>query len=153
MKVIQSCLTLCDLMDYRVHGVLQARTLEWVAFPFHKDLPNSGIEPRSPTLQVDSLPAEPQGKPKDDPASQVVGLQILMCFSGPSNLATGGFLAVLLLIDNCSDLPFGTQGRSWRLKSCLQELGDRKASMPESPTGSCLVSCGTDLQWPQPAMA
>ena len=27
------------------------------------DLPNPGIEPRSPALQVDSLPAEPQGKP------------------------------------------------------------------------------------------
>ena len=29
------------------------------------DLPNPGIEPRSPTLQVVSLPAEPQGKPKN----------------------------------------------------------------------------------------
>ena len=29
------------------------------------DLPNPGIEPRSPALQVDSLPAEPQGKPKN----------------------------------------------------------------------------------------
>ena len=34
MEVIQSCLTLCDPMDYTVHGVLQARILEWVAFPF-----------------------------------------------------------------------------------------------------------------------
>ena len=32
-------------------------------FPFPGDLPNPGIEPRSPTLQVDSLPAEPQGRP------------------------------------------------------------------------------------------
>ena len=31
-------------------------------FPSPGDLPNPGIEPRSPTLQVDSLPAEPQGK-------------------------------------------------------------------------------------------
>ena len=30
-----------------------------------KDLPNPGIEPRSPSLQADSLPAEPQGKPKN----------------------------------------------------------------------------------------
>ena len=29
------------------------------------NLPNPGIEPRSPALQVDSLPAEPQGKPKN----------------------------------------------------------------------------------------
>ena len=32
-------------------------------FPLPGDLPNPGIEPRSPALQVDSLPAEPQGKP------------------------------------------------------------------------------------------
>ena len=34
-------------------------------FPPPGDLPNPGIEPRSPTLWVDSLPAEPQGKPKN----------------------------------------------------------------------------------------
>ena len=50
-------------MDYTVRGALQARILEWVTFPFSEDLPNPGIEPRSPALRVDSLPAEPQGKP------------------------------------------------------------------------------------------
>ena len=37
----------------------------WSGLPFLPpgDLPNSGIKPRSPTLQADSLPAEPQGKP------------------------------------------------------------------------------------------
>ena len=39
-----------------------SRILEWVAFPSPGDLPNPGIEPRSPALQADSLPAEPQGK-------------------------------------------------------------------------------------------
>ena len=34
-------------------------------FPSPGDLPNTGIEPRSPTLQADSLPAEPPGKPKN----------------------------------------------------------------------------------------
>ena len=33
VKVAQSSLTLCDPMDYTVHGILQARILEWVAFP------------------------------------------------------------------------------------------------------------------------
>ena len=33
-----------------------------MAFPFPGDLPNPGIEPRTPALQVDSLPAEPKGK-------------------------------------------------------------------------------------------
>ena len=50
-------------MDYTVHGILQARILEWVAVPFSRDLPNPGIEPKSPVLQVDSLLAEPPGKP------------------------------------------------------------------------------------------
>ena len=39
-------------------GILQARIQEWVAIPPPGDLPNTGIEPRSPSLQVDSLPAE-----------------------------------------------------------------------------------------------
>ena len=34
VKVSQSCLTLCHPMDYTVHGILQVRILEWVAFPF-----------------------------------------------------------------------------------------------------------------------
>ena len=34
MKVTQSCPTLCEPMDYTVHGILQARRLEWVAFTF-----------------------------------------------------------------------------------------------------------------------
>ena len=34
MKVAQSCLTLCNPMDYTVHGILQARILKWVAYPF-----------------------------------------------------------------------------------------------------------------------
>ena len=35
----------------------------WVAIPFSRDLPDPGIEPGSPALQVDSLPSEPPGKP------------------------------------------------------------------------------------------
>ena len=45
-----------------VHGIPQARTLEWEPFPSPGDLPNPGIKPRSPALQADSLPAEPPGK-------------------------------------------------------------------------------------------
>ena len=36
VKVAQSCLTLYDPMDYTIHGILQARILEWVAFPFSR---------------------------------------------------------------------------------------------------------------------
>ena len=37
VKVAQSYLTLCDPLDYTVHGILQARILEWLAFPFYKE--------------------------------------------------------------------------------------------------------------------
>ena len=65
----QSCLTLCNPTDCSppgssVHGILQARILEWAALPFSRDLPNPGTERRSPTLQVDSLPSEHQGSPE-----------------------------------------------------------------------------------------
>ena len=62
-KLLQSCLTLCDPVDYSppgssVHGLLQARILEWVAMSLSRDLPDPGIEPVSPVapaLQADSL--------------------------------------------------------------------------------------------------
>ena len=45
VKVVQLCLTLCDPMDYTVHGILQARILEWVAFPFSR----GSFQPRDQT--------------------------------------------------------------------------------------------------------
>ena len=59
--------TLCDPIHCNspgssVHGILQARTLEWVAFPPPGDLPHPGTEPESPALQVDSLLSELPGK-------------------------------------------------------------------------------------------
>ena len=36
VRVAQSCPTLWDPIDYTVHGILQARILEWVAFPFSR---------------------------------------------------------------------------------------------------------------------
>ena len=72
MKVLftQSCLTLCNSMDCSLqassaHGILQARMLEWVAILFSRNLPNRGIEPRSPALQADSLVSEPPEKPPE----------------------------------------------------------------------------------------
>ena len=35
-NVYQSCLPLCDPIDYIVHGILRARILEWVSFPFSR---------------------------------------------------------------------------------------------------------------------
>ena len=63
VKVAQSCLTLCNPMDYTVHGILQARILERVAVPFSRGSSQPRDEPRSPALQTDSLSSEPQGSP------------------------------------------------------------------------------------------
>ena len=53
-KLLQSWLTFCDPMDHRlpgssVHGILQARILEWVALPFSRGSSQPGIEPTSLT--------------------------------------------------------------------------------------------------------
>jgi len=46
----------CSPPGSSVHGISQARVLEWVAFLTPEDLPNPGMEPGSPALQADSLP-------------------------------------------------------------------------------------------------
>ena len=65
VKVAQLCPTLCDPMDYTVHGILQARILEGVAFPFSR----GSFQPRDQThvscIAGGFLPAESPGKPKN----------------------------------------------------------------------------------------
>ena len=70
-EVAQSCPTLCDPVDCSppgssVHGILQARILEWVALSFSRGSSWQGIKPRSPALQADALTCEPPGKPTSD---------------------------------------------------------------------------------------
>ena len=73
-KSFQSCLTLCDSMDCSlpdssVHGIFQARTLDWVAMPSSRGIfPTQGLNPHLLQLQhwqAGSLPLAPPGKPKD----------------------------------------------------------------------------------------
>ena len=74
VKVAQSCLTLCDPMDYVVHGILQARILECVTFLqgiFPTQGPNSGLR----HCRRNSLPVEPQEKPKNTGAGSLSLLQ------------------------------------------------------------------------------
>ena len=67
----QSCPTLCDpwTVDYQAPqsiGFSRQEYWSWLPFPPPGDLPNPGIKPASPvspTLQADSSPAEPSGKP------------------------------------------------------------------------------------------
>ena len=68
VKVTQSCLTLCDLTDYTVHGILQV-----------------------PSLQADSLPAEPQGKPKNTGVGSLSVLQRIF----PTQKLNQGYLNII----------------------------------------------------------
>ena len=88
MKVTPSCPTLCNPMDYTVHGILQARILEWVAFPFSR----GSSQPRDRThvsrTAGRSSPAEPQGKPKNTRVGSLSFLQGIF----PTQESNRGFL-------------------------------------------------------------
>ena len=55
----------CSLPGFSVHGILQARILEWITISFSRDLPDPGIEPGSLALEADVLTSEPPRKPKN----------------------------------------------------------------------------------------
>ena len=57
----------CRRILYQLSHQGSPRILAWVAYPFSRGLPNPGIEPGSPALQADSLPAELPGKSKAPP--------------------------------------------------------------------------------------
>ena len=67
-EVTQLCPTLCNPMDCSlpgssVHGIFQARILEWVAISFFRASSQPRDQTQSPTLWADALPSETQGKP------------------------------------------------------------------------------------------
>ena len=65
VKVVQSCPTVRDLMDCSPWNSPGQNTRVDSLSLLQGDLPNPEIQPRSPSLQADSLPAESQGKPKN----------------------------------------------------------------------------------------
>ena len=87
--VAQSCLTLCDPMGCSppgssVHGDSPGKNTRVGCHALlQEDLPNPGIEPRSPTLQADSLPSEPQGKPQsqNDVRTNIWTFDVLIDFT------------------------------------------------------------------------
>ena len=75
-EVTQSCLTLCDPMDSSlpgssIHGIFQARVLEWVVISFSKRSSQPRDQTQSPTLQADALPSEPPGRRQKKSLNQV----------------------------------------------------------------------------------
>ena len=112
MKFAQSCLTLCEPIDYIVHGILQARILEWVAFPFSRGSSQPRDGTQAPPLQVDSLPAEPLGRSLLfvyfisssvcllDPSSYFIPTPPAAPVYNPTN-SVGGFPLLHILANTC----------------------------------------------------
>ena len=92
--------TVCSPPGSSVHGILQARILEWVAISFSRGLPDPGIEPRSPALQAVSLPTELPRKPLG---------------GGRAPLNTSP-----TLLDSAAVLDFDTRRQSWLSQSPSQ---------------------------------
>ena len=100
VKVAQSCSTLCDPLDYTVHGILQARIPEWVAFSFFRGSSQprdrTQVAGQNPASQADSLPAEPKRKAFSEDSSKTK--------SGPRK-------SLSVLLANCP--PHQHQHNSW----------------------------------------
>ena len=69
-------------MDYTAHGILQARILQQVAFPLSRRSSQLRDRTQVSFIAVDSLPAEPQGKPKN---TGVGSLSLLQQIPWPRN--------------------------------------------------------------------
>ena len=80
----------CSPAGSSVCGILQARILEWVAMPSSRGSPNPGIEPRSSTLQADSLPSEAPGKPTLESTECLYSCQSSRAGTGQGVGALGG---------------------------------------------------------------
>ena len=119
MKVAQLCPTLCDPVGYTVHGILQVRILEWVAFPSPGDLPNPGIEPRFPALQAASLPAEPPGNPKNTGVGSLSLLQWIF----PTQESNRGLL-------HCRRIPYQLSYQGAISKESAFNSGDVRDAAP-----------------------
>ena len=126
-EVAQSCPTLCDPMDYTVHGILQARILEWVAISFSRDLPNPGIVPGSPALQADALLSKPPGKHASVQFSSVAQLCPTLC--NPMNCSTPG-------LPVHHQLPEFTQTHIHRVSDAIQPSHPLSSPSPPAPSPS-----------------
>ena len=101
-KLLQSCPTLCKPVDHSlpgssVHGILQARILDWFAIPSSEDLPDPGMEPESPmspALAGRFLTTAPLGKPHPRPADSETP------WWGPEVLCFNKMIHMPLILEN-----------------------------------------------------
>ena len=97
---------LCVIPRIVVHGIFQARILEWVAFPFSRgsSQPRDGTQGWNSALPADSLPAEPQEKPKNNGVGSLSLLQGIF----PTQELNRGLLLCRQILYQLSD-----QGNPW----------------------------------------
>ena len=119
-------------------------------FPSPGNLPNSGIEPRFPALQVDSLPAEPQGKPRNTGVGSLSLLQPIF----PTQESNWGLLncrCISTLLINVWMNKGASQCLDWLL--ALLEILDSSMLLLNSPKSRCISNAagqrGTLKQWLQ----
>ena len=112
-------------------GTLQNTGVDSQLFPSPGDLPNPGIEPRSPTLQADSLLAEPQGKPKNTGVHSLSLLQWIF----PTQGSNGGLLHCRWILYQLS-----YEG-SPRQETWVQSLGQ------EDPLEKGMATYSGNLAW------
>ena len=115
-------------------GVLQARILEWVAIPPPGNLPNPGVEPRSPALQADSSLPQPAGESVLTPPKPSV-LAVKVC--DPQRLSCRCYWLFI-----CEDMK--TQG-DYMITQRYKGL--TRAQTTASPVTSWSATSGSPLWW------
>ena len=145
----------------RVRLFVTPRTIQFIECPRPRDLPNLEIEPRSPTLQTDSLPPEPQGKPKNTRVGSLPLLQQIL----PTQESNQGLLHCRQILYQLSyqnalqvnslkylekinvylGLPGGASGKE---STCQREVRDvcsmpwlGRSLMEEMATHSIILAC------------
>ena len=122
----------CSLPGLSVHGILQARILEWVAISFSGDLPGPGIKPRSPVLRADSF--------------CFFGKRILLCGLGRSLHSTNrkAFSHILVNLTNDIFLVLSTWLQYYPIEGNLPFICTLvQSEPPASPSGLPIQSSDT----------
>jgi len=129
-KFLQSCPTLYNPMDKSppssdVHGILQARILEWVAMPCSRELPNPGVSCSS-CIEGRFFTSEPQGSPRphSDQIRSVTQLCLTLCH--PMNRSTPG-------LPVHHQLPEFTETHVHRVSDAIQPSHPLSSPSPPAP--------------------
>ena len=140
----------CSPPGSSVHGILQARILEWIAISFSGGLSKPGIKPGSPALQADSLSTELQGKP-------VLPLNHQECPTTMGHSCNGYFpmkfpllsWAVVFLSIQENSATSTTQGvqpdTAWWCPGKPKESNPQQATL--SPGNPPLMTCCKSFSW------